>query len=136
MLSLDLPTGEEGDGASLSDLLPTVEPEPNLTAEQRAKLKEIVRELISPLKERQQRLILLYYGLDDENRHSFAEVAQVDGAIAFLDLDMSGQDYHAERVLYAAFGGLIPSKKKPWGSFYAIGIGNPTGPCNLGGGEL
>lgn len=75
--SLDAPVGEED--SSLGQLIEnTQDPQPyeNLVREE---LNEILNQLLQDLEPRQRQIIRLHYGLEDGQRHSLSEIAQMLG---------------------------------------------------------
>lgn len=78
-LSLDLPTGSEGEGDVLAELLPADAPYQPLTEAQLAVLKAAVAALLEQLTTAERRLVSLYHGLDGEQQHTYREMSKLVG---------------------------------------------------------
>ena len=78
-LSLDLPTGNEDEGATLGELLPADALHQPLSEAQLAVLKAAVAALLEQLAAAERRLISLYHGLDGEEQHTYREMSKLVG---------------------------------------------------------
>ena len=77
-VSLEQPMGDE-DGFSLSDVIEDADAEVPADAAARAMLNEAVKEALSQLSEREQKVVRLRFGLDDGHMRTFEEVGREFG---------------------------------------------------------
>ena len=77
-VSIDQPMGDE-DGFSLSDVIEDADAEVPADAAARAMLIEAVKEALSQLSEREQKVVRLRFGLDDGHMRTLEEVGKEFG---------------------------------------------------------
>ncbi|GAC1313537.1 MAG: hypothetical protein NVSMB16_10290 [Acidimicrobiales bacterium] len=77
-VSLEQPMGDE-DGFSLSDVIEDADAEVPADAATRAMLSEAVKEALSQLSEREQKVVRLRFGLDDGHMRTLEEVGREFG---------------------------------------------------------
>jgi RNA polymerase primary sigma factor len=77
-VSIDQPMGDE-DGFSLSDVIEDADAEVPADAAARAMLNEAVKEALSQLSEREQKVVRLRFGLDDGHMRTLEEVGREFG---------------------------------------------------------
>jgi RNA polymerase primary sigma factor len=78
VLSIETPIGDE-DESTLSDFIPD---DKNATPAQlaaRAYLRDLIKEILVDLSEREQKILKMRFGLDDEVSHTLEEVGKVFG---------------------------------------------------------
>lgn len=74
--SIDVPVGEEGDGANLRDLLSNGEGDPYTTDLEDTSLEQGIHEALGQLSERERLVLNMRFGVQEEREHTLAEVAE------------------------------------------------------------
>lgn len=76
VFSLDIPTGE-GDDGSLHSLLEDIQAPQPYEELVRRELENTIKQLLSMLNARQQKILRLHFGLEDGNTHSLEEIGRM-----------------------------------------------------------
>ncbi len=79
VLSLEMPIGDSEEDSTLSDLLPDEQSVPPEQQANYALLKEQIRDILVDLTEREQRILAMRFGLDDNITHTLEEVGKEFG---------------------------------------------------------
>ena len=79
VLSLETPIGEDEEDSTLSDLIPDEQSMPPEMQASNALLKEQIREILSDLTPREQRILSMRFGLEDNVTHTLEEVGEEFG---------------------------------------------------------
>ncbi len=79
VLSLETPIGEDEEDSTLSDLIPDEQSMPPELQASNALLKEQIREILSDLTPREQKILSMRFGLEDNVTHTLEEVGEEFG---------------------------------------------------------